>query len=418
MKNFLKTKVGLFTVGLFVCMMAFAFYRVNQRHQAHETAAAPEPVKPLPTEATSAPSGTLKPDVAAVERSRQQMQQAAYLGSYRQNAGQSRQEQDRNGNTGTRRATAAKPPEAGTETVQTPLPTVASEPAAPPPNFTLRLQGRPAAPTHANRKAVPSTSDLVEQMGAPTSATNAPQPASAAPSVGPTTKADPATLPHTGKPARFLPFGYPIKCELVFTIDSTMESTPLIGLVIAPVYNNGQLIIPAGAELHGTARPDRMRDRLYSSQEWVLVFPREGSKPNGRQLNVRGLALDRAQPDDNGLTWGITDGSYGLQGDVIRTASNEELQRFAATTLEAVAAGLQSTRANAYGGQMVDNTPRNALLQGVGSDMALVKDKLRAEIERNGVFIRVPAGKQFYFYPQQVIDPDLADISSNIASVQ
>jgi hypothetical protein len=205
---------------------------------------------------------------------------------------------------------------------------------------------------------------------------------------------------------------------LVFTIDSTMEATPLIGLVTAPVYNNGQLIIPAGAELHGTARPDRMRDRLYSSQEWVLIFPREGNKPNGRQLNVRGLALDRAQPDDNGLTWGITDGSYGLQGDVIRTASNEELQRFAATTLEAVAAGLQSTHANAYGGQMVDNTPRNALLQGVGADMALVKDKLRAEIERNGVFIRVPAGKQFYFYPQQIIDPDLADISSNIASVQ
>jgi hypothetical protein len=418
MKNFLKTKTGLFMVGLFVCMMAFAFYRVNQRHQSHETATAPEPIKTLSKEATNAPGGPPKPDVAADERDRQQMQQAAYIGSYRQNAGQSRQEQDRNGNTGTRRATAAKPHEAGTETVQTTLPTVASEPAAPPPNFTLRLQGRPAAPTHASRKAGPSTSDLAEQMGAPTSAANAPQPASAAPSVGPTTSADPATLPHPGKPARFLPFGYPIKCELVFTIDSTMESTPLIGLVTAPVYNNGQLIIPAGAELHGTARPDRMRDRLYSSPEWVLIFPREGNKPNGRQLNVRGLALDRAQPDDNGLTWGITDGSYGLQGDVIRTASNEELQRFAATTLEAVAAGLQSTHANAYGGQMVDNTPRNALLQGVGADMALVKDKLRAEIERNGVFIRVPAGKQFYFYPQQIIDPDLADISSNIASVQ
>ena len=103
---------------------------------------------------------------------------------------------------------------------------------------------------------------------------------------------------------------------------------------------------------------------------------------------------------------------------MIHTAGNEELQRFAATTLEAVAAGLQTTHANAYGGQMVDTTPRNALLQGVGADMALVKDKIRAEIERNGVFIRVPAGKQFYFYPQQIIDPDLADISSDIASVR
>ena len=418
MKNFFKTKAGLFTVGLFVCMMVFAFYRVNQRHQAHETTAVPEPGKPQSKEAANAPGGPPKPDGTVVERGRQQMQEAAYLGNYRQNAGQSRQEQDQNGNTRIRRATAAKPHEAGTETVQTALPPVASEPAAPPPNFTLRLQGRPAAPTHTSRKTVPSTQDHAEPTVAATSATNASQPAATAPSVGPTTNPAPATPPYSGKPARFLPFGHPIKCELVFTIDSTMEATPLIGLVTAPVYNNGQLIIPAGAELHGTARPDRMRDRLYSSPEWVLIFPREGSKPNGRQLNVRGLALDRAQPDDNGLTWGITDGSYGLQGDVIHSAGNEELQRFAATTLEAVAAGLQTTHANAYGGQMVDTTPRNALLQGAGADMALVKDKLRAEIERNGVFIRVPAGKQFYFYPQQIIDPDLADISSNIASVQ
>jgi hypothetical protein len=415
MKNFLKTKAGLFMVGLFVCMMVFAFYRVNQRHQAHETAAAPEPIKPLATEATNAP----KREVAVAERDRQQMQQAAYIGNYRQNAGQSRQEQDRNGNTRTRRATAVKPHEAGTETMQQAPPSVAREPVAlPPPHFTLRLQGRSAAPADASRKVGQSLQGYAEQTGRLTSTGTAPQSVLAAQSVGPTTNADPAALPHPAKPARFLPFGYPIKCELVFTIDSTMEATPLIGLVTAPVYNNGQLIIPAGAELHGSARPDRMRDRLYSSQEWVLIFPREGNKPNGRQLNVRGLALDRAQPDDNGLTWGITDGSYGLQGDVIRTAGNEELQRFAATTLEAAAAGLQTTHANAYGGSAVDSTPRNALLQGVGADMALVKDKLRAEIERNGVFIRVPAGKQFYFYPQQIIDPDLADISSNIASVQ
>jgi len=94
------------------------------------------------------------------------------------------------------------------------------------------------------------------------------------------------------------------------------------------------------------------------------------------------------------------------------------MYQFAVTALEAVAAGLQTTHANAYGGQMVDDTPRNALLQGVGADMALITKKVRAEIDQDGSFIRVPAGKQFYFYPQQIIDPDLADISPNIASVQ
>jgi len=416
MKNFLKTKIGIFMVGLFVCLLAFAFYRVNQRHRAREAAAAAEQTLPPPPEATTAPGGTAEPEIPAVERSRQQMQQAAYIGSYRQTAGQSLQEQDRNGNTGTRRATAAKPHEAGTETVQKAPPAAASEPAALPPNFTLRLQGRPAAPANAGHKVGSSTQELTEQVGA--SAANAPKPTSAAQWVRPTTSSDPATLPHSTKPARFLPYGHPIKCELVFTIDSTMEATPLVGLVIAPVYNNGQLIIPAGAELHGTAHPQNNHDRLYTDQEWVLIFPREGNKPNGRQLKVRGLALDRMQPDDNGMTWGITDGAFGLLGDVIRPKNNEELKQFAATTLEAVAAGLQTTHANAYGGQMVDDTPHNALLQGVGADMALITKKIRAEIDQDGSFIRVPAGKQFYFYPQQIIDPDLADISSNIASVQ
>jgi hypothetical protein len=204
----------------------------------------------------------------------------------------------------------------------------------------------------------------------------------------------------------------------VFTIDSTQDESPLIGLVTAPAYNNGQLIIPAGAELHSVARPDPVRDRLFSGKDWVLIFPRDGNKPNGRQLNVHGAALDRAQPDDNGLTWGVTDGSYGLQGDVIRTMNTEEVQQFVATALGAAAASLQSRHTDNFGQETTDQTPRNAALQGLTADMSLAVQKIRAEIERNGVFIRVPAGKQFYFYPQQIIDPDLADISSNIASVQ
>ena len=418
MKNFLKTKAGIFMVGLFVCLMTFAFYRVNQRHRASEAAAAAEQTKPLSTEAAHPTGGTSEPDVPAAERNRQQMQQAAYIGSYRQNAGQSRPEQDRNGNTGIRRTTAAKPHEAGTETMQKAPPTATGGPAAPPTYFTLRLQGRPTAPGNAIRKIGQSTQELAEQMDRPTFAANAPRPASTAQSAGPTTSSDPAAMSHPAKPARFLPYGYPIKCELVFTIDSTMEATPLIGLVTAPVYNNGQLIIPAGAELHGMAHPQKNHDRLYTDQEWVLIFPREGNKPNGRQLNVHGLALDRMQPDDNGMTWGITDGAFGLLGEVIHTKSNEEMYQFAVTALEAATATLQTTHETRTGKEVADNTPRNALLQGVGTGMNLVVEKLRTEIERNGDFIRVPAGKQLYFYPQQIIDPDLADISPNIASVQ
>jgi len=206
----------------------------------------------------------------------------------------------------------------------------------------------------------------------------------------------------------FCPFGRPIKCELVFTIDSTMEETPLVGLVMEPVYNNGCLVIPAGAELHGVARPDRLRDRIFSGQEWVLVMPRMEGRPNGRQLVVQGLALDRVEPDENGLTWGITDGSYGLQGAVMRSLQEEELKRFAATFLSASAFGLQEREGTGQGRTRLQSTPRNAALQGLGNTLEEIARKIGVEIEQHGVFIRVAGGKQFYFYPKQAIFPNRA----------
>jgi hypothetical protein len=199
-----------------------------------------------------------------------------------------------------------------------------------------------------------------------------------------------------------------VKCELVFTIDSTMEETPIVALVVEPVHNNGRLVIPAGTELHGMARPDRLRDRIYSSQDWVLVLPREGALPNGRELRVKGLALDRAEPEASGLTWGITDGSNGLQGTVIRSMQMEEVKRFAATFLSAAALAMEERQPGPRGTMQTLNTPRNAALQGLGSSLEDLSRKIADEVARHGSFIRVAAGKQFYFYPLQSIAPSRA----------
>jgi len=219
-----------------------------------------------------------------------------------------------------------------------------------------------------------------------------------------------AVLGQPEEDAVFCPFGRPIKCELVFTIDSTMEETPLVGLVMEPVYNNGILVIPAGTELHGVARPDRLRDRIFSGQEWVLVLPRMEGRPNGRQLSVQGLALDRVQPDENGLTWGITDGSYGLQGAVMRSLQEDELKRFAATFLSAAAFGFEEREGTGQGRSRLQSTPRNAALQGLGPTLEEIARRIGIEIEQHGVFIRVAGGKQFYFYPKQAIFPNRAQV--------
>jgi len=220
------------------------------------------------------------------------------------------------------------------------------------------------------------------------------------------------------KPARFVPFGRLIKAELVITLESTQDEMPLIGLITEPVYNNGKLVIPAGTELHSMARPDRVRDRIVSTTEWRLIFPREGTKPNGRQLLFDGIALDREDRDGNGLTWGLTDGSYALRGRAIHNGQTTEvLMLFAAEAIKAASASMMDRQETLLGTQIATNA-RNASLAGGQAVLSHFAEGIAKEIERNGTYIQVPAGKEFYVYPRQVIDPDRADIPENLARVE
>ncbi len=225
----------------------------------------------------------------------------------------------------------------------------------------------------------------------------------------------PASKP---KPTRFVPFGRLIKAELVITLESTQDEMPLIGLIVEPVYNNGKLVIPAGTEVHSLARPDRIRDRINSTTSWKMILPREGTRQNGRQLTFDGIALDREDRDGNGLTWDLTDGSYGLRGrEIHRGQTSETLMLFAAEALKA-ASNTSMDRQQTILGSQLDVSARNDALAGGQAVLSHFAQNVEKEIERNGVYIQVPAGKQFYVYPRQVIDPDRADISDNVARVE
>jgi len=228
----------------------------------------------------------------------------------------------------------------------------------------------------------------------------------------------PASSAKPARPSRFVPFGRLIKAELVITLESTQDEMPLIGLITEPVYNNGRLVIPAGTELHSMARPDRVRDRIVSTTIWRLIFPREGSKPNGRQLVFDGIALDREDRDGTGLTWGLTDGSFGLRGRAIHNGqTTEALMLFAAEAIKASSASLMDRQETLLGTQVAENA-RNASLAGGQAVLSHFAGSIAKELERNGTYIQVPAGKEFYVYPRQVIDPDRADIPDNIAKVE
>jgi hypothetical protein len=418
MRHFLRTKIGLVSITVFAVGMALMLHQVMDKraartHSITTTASATKPVPdPKPAASTAAVSPIANSRSAAVpipERSTDLVENAAYLDQLYQLETRLHETHDRQGNPVTHRANASTPIEIGHNARREEDLAPMSVAIATLQRTSLRLQGsaHPLGPGFSGRALASKT----ESVAHPNL-----EGVSSVPSTG--THDSATAQPANARRRRFNPYGSVLKCELVFTLDSTNEQTPLIGVVMEPVYNNGELVIPAGAELHGVARPDRLRDRIFSGTEWVLVFPRAPKHFNGRQLTVRGVALDRVEPDANGMTWGITDGSYGLQGRVIRTSEEQEIKRFAATFFAQAAETLEQRDAGRSGRQTVRSTPQNAMLQGLAGNLEKLAEDISAEIAQHGVFIRVPAGHQFYFYPTQIIEPDEADLPTEVAFVK
>lgn len=218
------------------------------------------------------------------------------------------------------------------------------------------------------------------------------------------TAAADSTAPTISK--TYAPFGRMIPCETVITIESSRLDTPVIGLVTEDVWHAGELIIPAGAEVHGRASVDRARERIAVAGKWVVVW-RDGSPLNGTELVLNGIALDRAKDDVSG-EFGMRDGSAGLLGDLVKTDNWQEIKLFASTFLAGFAGGLQElqNQGTAFGGvaQVPVASGRNAALQGSADVLNAYAKQIQEAIARDGFFARVPAGKQFYLYVTETID--------------
>ncbi len=212
--------------------------------------------------------------------------------------------------------------------------------------------------------------------------------------------AAPAELSKT-----YAPYGRLIPCETVVTIESSRLDTPVIGLVTDDVWHDGRLIIPAGAEVHGRASLDRTRERVAVAGKWVVVW-RDGSSLNGTELVLSGIALDR-QKDDTTGEFGMRDGSAGLAGKLIKSDNWQEIKLFASTFLAGMASGLQEmqNQSTAYGDVPVPvASGKNAALQGTADVLNLYAKQIQDVIARDGFYVRVPSGKQFYLYVTETVD--------------
>ena len=198
--------------------------------------------------------------------------------------------------------------------------------------------------------------------------------------------------------ASYAPFGRLIPCETVITVDSASMQTPIVGLVTENIYYGGRLIIPAGTEVHGMAQTDRQRDRISTSTSWKLVWQ------DGEELQLKAVALDREFDNDtNQSGWALTDGSAGLRGEIIKSDNLADIKLFAATFLSGAASALTEKQQTIFG-PINSPTLNNAPFAGAQAVLQTYAQQILDSIQKNGFYVRVPSGKQFYLYVLQTID--------------
>ena len=203
----------------------------------------------------------------------------------------------------------------------------------------------------------------------------------------------------------YAPFGRLIPCETIITVDSASIQTPIIGLVTENIYHAGKLVIPAGTEVHGTAQADRHRERIASGNNWTLVWQ------GGEEMHLKAVALDREFSGDQ-EGWGITDGSAGLRGELLKTDNLAEIKLFAATFLSGAAGALTEKQQTIFG-SVSSPTLNNAPFEGVQKVIDTYAQRIYDAIQKDGFYVRVASGKQFYLYVVQTIDRADAEIGGS-----
>jgi len=204
----------------------------------------------------------------------------------------------------------------------------------------------------------------------------------------------------------YAPYGRLIPCETVITVDSASIQTPIVGLVTENIYHAGKLVIPAGTEVHGAAQTDRHRERIASGNSWTFVWQ------GGEELKLKGVALDREFSGDQ-EGWGITDGSAGLRGRLLKSDNMAEIKLFAATFLAGAASSLTEKEQTIFG-SVDSRSLNNAPFKGAEKVLSVYAQRIYDAIQRDGFYVRVPSGKQFYIYVHQTIDRSDAVIGGTL----
>ena len=189
----------------------------------------------------------------------------------------------------------------------------------------------------------------------------------------------------------------------MLTVDSSSLQTPVLAEITEDVWENKKLIIPAGTLAYGFAGKGHVRDRIDVSGTWDLIFK------DGREYQIRGLALDR-EKDANGDGFGLTDGSAGIKGQILESDEYGDLKIFLATAIGAVANNSLSTTNQGFGNS-ITNSVQNVPLQGAQAVLDRYARRIEESQQGDGTYVRVSAGTEFYIFPLNVVEPQLASVA-------
>ncbi len=185
-----------------------------------------------------------------------------------------------------------------------------------------------------------------------------------------------------------VPLGSMVKCILIHNIVTNNFNAPVIAQVWEDFYFNGNLLLPFGTRIYGTAFAGRQRDRI-SVKFHSVVFE------DGKTLKINAIGLSK-------------DGSGGLTGTVIDHRNKKIFVQMAVNFLSGLALGLQQTATNVVSGLTeVQSNSRNAILNGVASTFQQEAKRIEKDVEGDKGYAIVLAGNELvvYFERQSDVNP-------------
>ncbi|MBF0490435.1 MAG: TrbI/VirB10 family protein [Candidatus Omnitrophica bacterium] len=187
------------------------------------------------------------------------------------------------------------------------------------------------------------------------------------------------------KSKRAIPLGSMIKCLLIHNIVTNNFEAPVIAQVWEDFYFDGELLLPFGTRIYGTASAGRERDRV-TVKFHDIVFQ------DGKTITVDAIGLSK-------------DGSGGLTGRVVDDSTKKTIIGMAMNLLSGMAVGFQQTTTNALTGiNQVEANSRNALLNGVSTTFQKQAEHIQGDIEASKGYAIVLAGDELVIYFEKEAD--------------